>query len=68
MTRAPRLAISPGPAGDITTALRGVMENFGSTNFENAFAREPFRVARDPTTIADWILPNLGKHNAPFSE
>lgn len=33
------LTISPRSAGDITTALRGVMENLGSTNFERALAR-----------------------------
>jgi hypothetical protein len=27
------------PAGDITTTLRGVMENLGSTSFETALAR-----------------------------
>jgi hypothetical protein len=33
------LAICPRTAGDITTALRVVMENLESTNFENALAR-----------------------------
>jgi hypothetical protein len=33
------LAISLRPAGDITTTLRGVMENLRSTNFETALAR-----------------------------
>lgn len=33
------LAISPRSAGDITTTLRGVMENLGSTSFETALAR-----------------------------
>ena len=33
------LAISPRPAGDITTALRVVMENLESTNFQTALAR-----------------------------
>ena len=33
------LAISPRSAGDITTTLRGVIENLGSTNFESALAR-----------------------------
>lgn len=33
------LAISSRPGGDITTTLRGVMENLGSTSFEIALAR-----------------------------
>jgi hypothetical protein len=41
------LAISPRSGGDITTVLRGVMENLGSTNFESApaRARESLQVA-----------------------
>ena len=33
------LAISPRSAGDIATALRGVVENLGSSVFDNALAR-----------------------------
>lgn len=33
------LAISPRPVGDITTTLRGVMENLGSASFETSLAR-----------------------------
>jgi len=33
------LAISSRPGRDITTTLRGVMENLGSTSFETALAR-----------------------------
>ena len=33
------LAISSRPSGDVTTTLRGVMENLGSTSFETALAR-----------------------------
>jgi hypothetical protein len=33
------LAINPRSAGDITSTLRGVMENLGSSAFDNALAR-----------------------------
>jgi hypothetical protein len=33
------LAVCPRPTGDITIALRTVMESLGSTNFETALAR-----------------------------
>jgi len=33
------LAISPRSAGDITTTLRGVLENLESSVFDNALAR-----------------------------
>ena len=33
------MAVSPGPARDITNTLRVVMENLGSTNFETTLAR-----------------------------